>query len=158
MSPTPRVTPSNTPSTAPTPSVSQSIAPSLPISPSATAEQTSTCIDLRHLHSLSHRECVFASDKLTEVLCDGHDSCATRGHMVEFRGRPMSMRRYCTVLKRQGDGDGYVTNMRWGNSLWIRQGRRIQSGKDGLEFTALSARCGNRAKEMLLGDMVRFGM
>lgn len=106
------------------------------------------CVDAEALAGL---DLVFEKHVMASVLCDKFGSCATKGHIVAYHGRPMMMRSYCDLV-------GCVRKVLLVNSPVRRRGLRVQSRTEGLEYTAFAARFGTRVEEVLLSAAVKIGM
>lgn len=115
------------------PTFTRTSSPNVSQSPEPT-ESPNVCIAADALVGLDASNLVFADDRRAGVLCDQFDSCATPGHMVEFKGRAMSMKDYCAV-----GGIHCVKRTKLVNSPKMKMGLRIQSKSNHLMFTALSA-------------------
>lgn len=102
------------------------------------------CIDAVALSHLPRSQLVFRSDRRASVLCDAWNSCATRGHMVEFNGRMMSMATYC---KKHAECFAKVMAV---NSPKMRRGLRIRSKSPALMYAPLAARYESRFEESVL--------
>lgn len=123
-----------------------SMEPSLEPSP-----ESVVCIDATFLRHLSTEDLVFEKHAWATVLCDGNESCATGGHMVDFRGRPMRMNTYCSIVE-------CVQRVMLVNSPRYSRGLQVKSNTDGLYFTAFAARYNTRLEESLLSVAVRAGL
>lgn len=123
--------------------------------PSSTSSGSPTgdvCVDVRALQAFAHHELVFAEHVRSAVLCDLSDSCATPGHMVQYHGSPMTMRKYCSIV---GTCSRRVLLV---NSPKFRKRLRIPSNTDDLYFTPLAARYGTQVEEVFLGIVIRLGL
>lgn len=109
------------------------------------------CVDARALAHMKPEELVFERHNLAKVLCDGNDSCATPGHMVDFKGRVMMMRTYCEMVPCE-QRKVHV------NSPKFRRRLRVKSRTDGLHYTAFAARFATRGEEMALSTLSRIGL
>ena len=109
------------------------------------------CIDARALGHVSTNGLVFEKHAVSRVLCDENNSCATRGHMVVFRGHAMRMSTYC-------DSVGCIEAVIEVNSPRFYRGMRIASNTKGLEYTVFAARYDTQAEESLIRMAVRLGL
>ena len=116
-------------------------------------ERANVCIGVHHLGKFEKRDLVFSNHRLTRVLCDVKDSCATPGHMVLYRGKGMMMRSYCDVVK--GGCETRVMNV---NSPRWKRGLTIESKSDDLSFTAFAARWESKVEEGVLQSAIRVGL
>ncbi|CDF39024.1 unnamed protein product [Chondrus crispus] len=143
--------------------LSTSPEPSLPevISSESTSEDSDdddddddddvVCIDAAALDHVARQDLVFSNHVLKAVLCDMYGSCATDGHIVEYRGHAMMMRTYCDLVgcsKREVEV----------NSPRYRRRLRVPSRTEGLEFTSLAARYSTRVEERMLAIVVHIGL
>lgn len=117
------------------------------------AETPSVCIAAEDLVDFDGSDLVFAENRRGGVLCDQFDSCATPGHMVEFRGRSMSMKEYCAV-----DSIHCVKRIKFVNSPKMKMGLRIKSKSKHLMFTALSASKETWLETRILAAILRLGI
>lgn len=85
------------------------------------------------------------------VLCDENRSCATKGHIVQFRGKPMMMQTYCLKV---GCSDAlmYVNTPRYTSY------NKFPSKTKGLLFTTFAARYNSLIEEFLLRIAVHMGL
>ncbi|CAN8064314.1 unnamed protein product [Agarophyton chilense] len=123
-------------------------------SPLANAQQDiddQVCIDANALSHLHVNDLVYKTHRIARVLCDGHQSCATPGHMVVFNGRAMMMRTYCDLVSC----DQRIMQV---NSPRFKPSIRIPSSTDGLHFTAFAARYQTRMEEIALTTVVHAGL
>lgn len=120
--------------------------PSLEPSP-----ESEVCIDAKSLRHLSMEDLVFEKHVWATVLCDENESCATGGHMVSFRGRPMRMKTYCSIVE-------CVQRVMLVNSPRFSRGLQVKSNTGGLYFTAFAARYNTRIEEAMLSVAVRAGL
>ncbi|CDF40909.1 unnamed protein product [Chondrus crispus] len=123
----------------------------LDVPPGGNDDEDDVCIDVRALGHLSSNGLVFEKHAVSRVLCDENDSCATRGHMVVFRGHAMRMSTYCESV-------GCKEAVMEVNSPRFKRGMRIESNTKGLEYTAFAARYDTQAEESLIRMAVRFGL
>lgn len=110
-----------------------------------------TCIDAAALRHLAPHQLLLASHRHARVLCDPSGSCATPGHIVLFRGTPMMMRRYCSLVQCV-EQVRLVNSPRWGRQL------RVKSETSGLEYTAFAARWESRLEEHMLRTAINVGL
>lgn len=113
----------------------------------------SVCIATHHLKHLSASELVFATARSASVLCDLNSSCATAGHIVEFRGRVMTMASYCGV-----EGVRCTTQNMLVNSPRFVRKWRASSHTSELRFTALAAKYATGVEELVLRAAVHVGI
>lgn len=109
------------------------------------------CVAVKHLGTLERNELLFATHRTMKVLCDEKLNCATAGHIVVYRGIPLSMKRYC----RQ---KGCSTKIMKVNSPRYVRGLRIISYSEELEMTTFSARFETSVEEALLVGLVWIGL
>lgn len=109
------------------------------------------CVEVALLKAFQSRHLVYERHMLREVLCDNEGSCATRGHVVTWRGQAMRMQSYCQLVR-------CVRRVAQVNSPRWRKGLRVKSRTDGLLFTAFAARYETRAEEVALSLLVRIGL
>lgn len=109
------------------------------------------CIDASLLTHLDASQLIFGAHRRASVLCDGHGSCATPGHMVQYAKSVMSMSTYCETRA--------VCSKRvaWVNSPKFQRRLRIQSHTRGLSFTPLAARYETVLEERGLQLLVALG-
>lgn len=150
ISSSPEQSPSETtPSvSSPQPSYNQSTSPH----PRQPFPFPNVCIAADTLVGLDTTDLVFADHRRASVLCDQFDSCATPGHMVQFKGYAMCMKEYCAV-----DGIRCVKRTKYVNSPKMRMGLRIQSKSKHLKFTALAASKETWLETTLLATLMRLG-
>lgn len=115
-----------------------------------TGTESEVCIDARALRHVGRHELVYAQHRLSEVVCDRFDSCATEGHVVVYKGAAMLMRSYCAVV-------GCVTRVLEVNSPKYRRRLSVPSNTAGLHFTALAARFATKGEELVLKAVIRAG-
>ena len=113
-------------------------------------DEDEVCVDAEALAHLPARDLVFATHRVARVLCDTNGSCATRGHIVVWRGVPMMMRSYC----REVVCEARTIKV---NAPRYRRKLRVESQTSGLHFTALAARYETVVEERALHLAVRFG-
>lgn len=123
----------------------------LETSPQPSEEQESVCIDAEALSHLQAHELVYEEHVVSRVLCDNFGSCATPGHIVQYKGSAMMMKRYCGMV-------GCEERSMKVNSPKYRRGMRVKSRTDGLEFTVFAARYETRAEEFVMSSAVRAGL
>lgn len=109
------------------------------------------CFDARALAHMKPEELVFEKHNMGKVLCDRNNSCATAGHMVDFKGRVMMMRTYCKLVPCE-------QRMLAVNSPRFRRRLRVSSNTEGLLYTAFAARFATRGEEMALSTLSRLGL
>eukprot|EP00177_Eucheuma_denticulatum_P003138 GFKZ01005659.1.p1 GENE.GFKZ01005659.1~~GFKZ01005659.1.p1 ORF type:complete len:377 (-),score=56.00 GFKZ01005659.1:213-1343(-) len=114
-------------------------------------EPSAVCIDVEALSHLSADDLVFSSHSLSSVLCDEFGSCATRGHIVTYRGKAMMMATYCKLVECE-------RKKILVNSPRYKMGRRISSKTKDLEYTAFAARYETRVEEKFLKTAVHLGL
>lgn len=161
------VGPSASPSASASASVGPSASPSVSGSPSTGpgligqgeqgpvttgAANGGVCVDIGLLEDIGEKDRVYGGRGIKAwVLCDGNGSCASAGHMVEWRGRVMRMGRYC-------DEVGCMKEVRWVDSPKWRRRWRGKTRTEELVMTALAARWETRAEELLLRMLSGFGV
>ncbi|PXF41900.1 hypothetical protein BWQ96_08352 [Gracilariopsis chorda] len=119
--------------------------------PSASPKSESSCIAVQHLQHVPSEQLLFSTHVRARVLCDRHQNCATPGHVVQFDGRPMMMKSYCTLVTCK-------PSVRLVNSPKYERRARIPSRSSRLVFTALAARFESDIEEKLLSIAVRIGL
>lgn len=84
---------------------------------------------------------LWATHKRSTVLCDMHDSCASPGHVVRWRGVYMTMAEYCNRDKEEEEGRRRCRRrvMLVNNPRYDQVGIRIRARTEGLWYTALAA-------------------
>lgn len=102
--------------------------------PGSPIPDSSVCISVDALMHMHPSTLVFASHRRASVLCDHFQNCATPGHMVVFKQKPMSMKNYCAQT-----GIVCVKRVKLVNSPKMKLGLRINSRSKHLKFTALAA-------------------
>ncbi|PXF44989.1 hypothetical protein BWQ96_05236 [Gracilariopsis chorda] len=115
------------------------------------AVRADACVAVKHLQELERNELLFATHRTTKVLCDGKLSCATAGHIVVYRGLPMSMKSYCQHV-------GCSMNMMEVNSPRYVWGLRMKSHSVELQLTVFAARFETMVEEAFLVCLVRLGL
>lgn len=115
------------------------------------------CIAAHHFSSSSQflrnaslPRLLYEVDARANVLCDSSGSCATHGHMVLYRRRPMQMHEYCRQV-------GCRLGMANVNSPMYTTGWRLNSNTKALQFTAFAATFGTSAEGFLLSLLICFG-
>lgn len=126
-------------------------APSAAPSSTPAASGGSTCIDANALMHMDPADLVFASHSWSNVLCDSNGSCATKGHMVTFKGKAMMMDTYCGLAT-------CIERVMQVNSPKYRRGLRVDSKTEGLQYTAFAARYETNAEEAVMAAAVRVGL
>lgn len=117
-------------------------------------EPSQICIGIESLSHLSKDELIFPEHRMGNVLCDNNNSCATYGHIVNYKGIGMMMGRYCAEHVIGGCSRRKMLV----NSPRYRRKLRVESETKDLHFTALAARYETGTEEMILSTMVRMGM
>lgn len=139
------------PCAAPSPTPSEENSSPQEATPKPSTEDEGVCIDVRALQQFDTSELVFKEHKWAKVLCDSDESCATAGHMVQFKGRAMMMMTYCTIIECT-EREMYVNSPRYRNKL------EIATNTEGLQFTAFAARYATRTEEVFLSAVIRVGL
>lgn len=119
-----------------------------------TDKDDAMCIAVSSLSQMDSSQLVYQSHRTAGVLCDEHDNCATPGHIVEYRGRLMMMKTYCSMK----DISGCAKRVRKVNSPKMAMGLRVASNLGDLRFTALAARFETKAEESVFNSLTRFGI
>lgn len=114
--------------------------------------EPNTCIAITSLRHLQPHQLAYRNHISARVLCDQHGSCATPGHMVRFRGRPMMMKSYCQLV---GNCERSITMV---NSPRYTRALQIPSHSPHLTFTAFAARYATAAEEHVLRTAVHVGL
>lgn len=109
------------------------------------------CIDASALQLFKRHELVFKEHVPAVVLCDRLGSCATKTHMVQFQGKPMSMATFCKVR-------GCVERVMDVNSPRYQPRLRIDSKTPELQYTALSASYETQVEEIILSLAIKMGL
>lgn len=109
------------------------------------------CIDAKALANFHSDDLIFKNHAVSRVLCDQSGSCATPGHIVQYMGSVVMMKRYCERV-------GCEERVMEVNSPRYQRGIRIASKTNGLEFTVFAARFETRGEEALLSAAVRVGL
>ncbi|KAI0558998.1 hypothetical protein FGB62_172g02 [Gracilaria domingensis] len=115
------------------------------------APSSTACIAAHHLDA--HRKqnaLLYSNDVNAYVLCDPDNNCATDGHMVLFEGRAMMMKSYCMNVRCERMLMK-VNSLRWSRAA------TVASHREGLVFTAFSARFATRVEEAALTAVMRLG-
>lgn len=120
---------------------------------SGSNEPEDVCIGEEHLKGIKAEDLVFRKSQRGSLLCDTHGSCATAGHMVEWKGTVMMMWTYCRL-----DNVQCVRRVGGVNSLRMKRQLRVASFTDGLMFTALAAKYQTRLEEVVLTTLLSVGM
>lgn len=113
--------------------------------------ETEVCIGTHSLKHLMRNQLIYESDRLAWVLCDAFNSCATAGHMVVYRGKPMMMNTYCVTVGCTKQVM-HVNSPKWGPAF------KMSSETAGLEFLAYAARYGTRTEQSILSSLVHLGL
>lgn len=95
---------------------------------------------------------MFVHDRMADVLCDWNETCATDGHIVVVNDVILTMRAYCASTELP-----CVRRRMPVNSPRMRRGVRVKANTDGVVLTALAARFGWRAEEMVVRALVWVG-
>lgn len=135
--------------------MSSPIPESLSASPDSSGDEQQpteegVCIDVALLENVDRQALVFEDHQWALVLCDKQGSCATKGHMVEYKGKGMMMRSYCAQV-------GCEQKKTWVNSPKYSIGKRVKTKTEDLEFAALAARWGTTFEERGLKTAMRLG-
>lgn len=109
------------------------------------------CVDATALNHLDRQELVFRDHILTFVLCDKAGSCATPGHLVEWNGKGMMMKTYCSIIGGCAQKKMLVNSPAWKPKI------KIASKTDGLFYTAFAAKHTTRFEEMVLSTVLLIG-
>lgn len=112
--------------------------------------EAGSCIDARALEHFEREDLVFEEDRIAEVYCDQHESCATGGHMIVFKEKAMMMMSYCQIVRC----DKKKIKV---NSPKYHRGLRLKSNTDGLEYTAFAAQFETRIEEFAMSKAIRAG-
>lgn len=114
------------------------------------AASRGSCVGVKHLGGV---DVLFGDNVKAWVLCDERGSCATKGHMVVWKGEVSMMGSYCERV-------GCVKRVMWVNSPKWKMGEkvRVESYTDGLLFLPFAARWETRVEEHLLARLVRMGL
>lgn len=115
-------------------------------------DTSSVCIAVSSLGDLDSSLMVYPTHRQSHVLCDKFENCATPGHMVEFKGRPMMMKTYCELLGQCHRQIKFV------NSIRMKRGFRLPSKSSDMQFTAHAARYETRLEEMILRKVIVYGI
>lgn len=135
---------------------SDSDSPPLPMTPEVDEEEV--CVDARLLTHLPASDLVYGDQhRRAAVLCDDMGSCATAGHMVRFRGEPMSMRSYCLLRRAVAR---CVRRVSLVNSPRYKRvgGVSVASKTKDLEFSAHAARFATGMEEWVLRKVMKMGL
>lgn len=116
--------------------------------------EAGVCIDAMLLSGFKDEELIYTSHRTSKTLCDAEGSCATAGHMVEWKGAGMMMKTYCETFVVGGCDERVI---RVNSPKWYR-GRRVRSKTVDLHFTAIAAKYETRAEELALSTAIRLGM
>lgn len=109
------------------------------------------CVDANLLSHIDQQELIFSTHRRASVLCDAHGSCATSGHIVVYKEKSMMMCSYCEM---DGNCSRKVMSV---NSPKMGLNVRVPTKTEGLEFTALAAKHGSIAEEVLLSALIKIG-
>eukprot|EP00178_Gracilaria_changii_P015845 TRINITY_DN444_c8_g1_i1.p1 TRINITY_DN444_c8_g1~~TRINITY_DN444_c8_g1_i1.p1 ORF type:complete len:468 (-),score=28.44 TRINITY_DN444_c8_g1_i1:289-1692(-) len=115
------------------------------------AEESEVCIDARALLSFDKQDLLYPTHRMATTLCDQFESCATPGHIVLFKGKPMMMKSYCrrTLCTKR---------VMLVNSPKYRKGILVHSNSVELKFTPFAARYETLVEEISISWFVRLGM
>ncbi|KAI0564610.1 hypothetical protein FGB62_25g144 [Gracilaria domingensis] len=109
------------------------------------------CIAAKSLSHMNREQLLYAKHYRARVLCDRQGSCATPGHMVLYKDRPMMMSSYCSQVPCRFD----IMPV---NSPKYQRKLRIPSATGDLTFLAFAARHGTKTEETLLRTATRIGL
>lgn len=84
------------------------------------------------------------------VMCDGHGNCATAGHIVVYKERPMMMKSYCGLEEIE-----CRYRVKYVNSPRMKIGMRILSMSHDFVYTVFTARHQNVVEEYVLSAIIR---
>lgn len=122
------------------------------IPPGQQNKDENVCISVVELGRHVRREdFIFPKDRQATVLCDAHDSCATPGHMVVFRGSAMRMSSYCLIVRCE-------SRVMMVNSPRYKAKMTLPSSTHGLTYTGLAARHDTMMEEIILKAAIRLGI
>lgn len=131
--------------------------PSTIMLPSASGDVESegdgVCVDAALLAQVPQKDRVFSTDRRASVLCDASGTCATSGHMVVWKNKPVSMMQYCSMLSTP-----CTAQVRWVNSPRYSRGLRLPSRTNGLQLTPLAAKWNTKGERFVLSLAVRMGL
>lgn len=116
-------------------------------------EKSGVCIDAKLLSHLPSDELVFNHNRRAAVLCDANGSCATPGHMLTYKNKPMMMSTYCKLIDTPCSKRVMSVN-----SPRMKRALRIPSRTHELVFTPLSAQYGSVVEESVLSALVHMGI
>lgn len=111
------------------------------------------CISIEALSGYSQKQLVYSDHRRAAVLCDQYGNCATPGHMVLYKQRPMMMRTYCAQTQQT-----CTRRVMLVNSPRMKTAMRIPSKSEHLQFLAFAARMQTRTEEVLLSGLIRLGL
>lgn len=118
----------------------------------ADEKENNVCISVIELSRHVRREhFIFPEDTKASVLCDPQGSCATPGHMVMFRGRPMRMSSYCLFVS-------CARRFMMVNSPKYKAKLSLPSSTNDLTYTGLAAKYDTVLEESILAVAIRLGM
>lgn len=109
------------------------------------------CVDAELLKHLPKQRLVFDTHFRAAVLCDRFGSCATPGHMVVYKGKPMMMRSYCQQVSCQ-------RRVKHVNSPSMARALRIRTPSPDLSITAFAASYQSTLEERVVSFLVRIGL
>lgn len=116
-----------------------------------TGSSLAVCIDVRRLTRFHPDDLIYDNHVMSSVLCDRFESCATPGHIIQYKGTAMMMMTYCQVV-------GCVSKRMHVNSPKYQRRLQVPSNTRGLIFTALAARFVTRGEEFLLSTAIHLGL
>lgn len=111
------------------------------------------CVAIESLTQFDKSSLVFDTHQRASVLCDDYGNCATPGHMVIYKTKPMSMATYCSQ-----DSVSCRRTVKFVNSPKMKIGLRFSSFSKDLDFTALAAAKETRLEETALKWAVSIGI
>lgn len=120
-----------------------------PVMPSP-SDETPPCIAVDALRQFNRHELVFSEHIHATVMCDGHGSCATPGHIIMHKGKPMMMKTYCGLMEIE-----CRYRVKFVNSPRMKMGIRIPSMSDDFVYTAFAARHETMMEEYVLAAIIR---
>ena len=113
--------------------------------------EPAVCIAIHALSHLSQDQLVFSKHRFANVLCDEMNNCATPGHIVHYKSRPMMMKNYCNIVACKNEVMR-VNSPKWSKAF------RVPSNSNELQFTAYAARFETRTEERLMKLAVHMGL
>lgn len=130
--------------------VTTSAEPEVTGSTSPSPSPAPPCIAVDALRQFKSSDLVFAQHIRTTVLCDVHGNCATPGHIVMHKLKPMMMKTYCGLSDIE-----CRYKIKFVNSPRMKFGMRIPSNSNEFMYTALSARHESLIEEYILAAIIR---